>query len=317
MVAAPPLEHDMSKRNATKLVALLFAPALLYAEMHVVIVEGLGGDELYARQFAEQVADFAKASATMTSESRIRVFSGDEVSRTAVLDHLESLASSSNANDQVVVYLVGHGSYDEFEYKFNIAGPDLTDIDLLDALNALPSRNQVLVSTGSSSGAVADVLGEERRLLVLGTRSGAERHATRFGNYFVSALDNPGADLDKNELISVLEAFEYAKRQVEDYFARNDHLATEHARMEGSRADRISLARLSGRTQARDSGDAELERLRGNRDQLNAEIDELRLARDGMPADEYQAQLLQTLLDLAAAEDAIEIREQELGIERQ
>ena len=34
------------------------------------------------------------------------------------------------------------------------------------------------------------------------TRSGAERHATRFGGYFVAALGDSSADLDKNRVIS-------------------------------------------------------------------------------------------------------------------
>ena len=55
--------------------------------------------------------------------------------------------------DQLSVYLIGHGSYDEHEYKFNIAGPDLTDSDILEALNQVPSGNQVLVNTSSASGA--------------------------------------------------------------------------------------------------------------------------------------------------------------------
>jgi hypothetical protein len=71
-----------------------------------------------------------------------------------------------------------------------------------------------------------------------------ERHATRFGSYFAAALDDPTADIDKNQIISAAEAFSFAERQVDDYFERNGQLATEHPRLEGERADRFGLARL-------------------------------------------------------------------------
>jgi hypothetical protein len=317
VVIAPTLEHDMRRRHLQALAVILLQPVVAAADLHVVVVEGLGGNEMYARQFSEQVAAVATASATMTNDNRVRVFAADSASREAILLHLADLAEQTSASDQVAVYLIGHGSYDDHQYKFNISGPDLTDTDLRDALDALPSTNQLLVNTSSASGAMADGLSNDVRLLVLATRSGVERHATRFGNYFVASLNEPGADLDKNQVVSVLEAFQFAERQVDDFFERNDRLATEHARMEGERGDRFGISRLTaGRQSSSESiKDSELDRLTEDRDVLNAEIDELRLARDAMSAEEYQSGLLQKMLELAATEDDIETRERELGIE--
>ena len=75
-------------------------------------------------------------------------------------------------------------------------------------------------------GAIADLAAGDNRLLILATRSGAERHATRFGGYFAAALNDPTADLDKNQLGSATEAFDFAERQVDDYYERNGQLAT-------------------------------------------------------------------------------------------
>lgn len=317
MVIAPTLEHDMRRRHLQALAAIFLLPVVAAADLHVIVVEGLGGNEMYARQFSEQVAAVATASATLTNDSRVRVFAADMASREAILQYLTDLAAQTTASDQVAVYLIGHGSYDDHQYKFNIPGPDLTDTDLRDALDALPSTNQLLVNTSSASGAMADGLSNDVRLLVLATRSGAERHATRFGNYFVASLNEPSADLDKNQVVSVLEAFQFAERQVDDYFERNDRLATEHARMEGERGDRFGISRLTaGRQSSNQSiNDSELDRLTEDRDALNAQIDELRLARDAMSAEEYRTELLQKMLELAATEDDIETRERELKIE--
>jgi hypothetical protein len=313
MVVTSSLGHDLKTLLKICGALLMVTPGLTNAALNVVIIEGLAGDEKYSQQFDEQVTAIARASKTMTADNRIRIFRAAAVSRQAVLDYFMTLRSEITANDQIAVYLIGHGSYDEFEYKFNIAGPDLTGDDLASILNDLPSTNQLLINTSSASGAIADVLQNDNRTLILATRSGVERHATQFGNYFAAALGDSSADLDKNQVVSAAEAFRFAERQVDDHFERDGMLATEHPRMEGSRADRFGLARLGAMRLSSD--DSELRELLASRTALNAQIDELRLSRDRMSAEDYQSELLQKMLELAQAEEAIEVRETELGIE--
>lgn len=295
----------------TILTGLLLLPALAFAELHVVVVEGLPGDPVYAEQFERQVTAINLALQSVTERDRVRIFRTNETSRDAVLGHLEFLQSNIRSSDQFALFLIGHGSYDDVEYKFNIPGPDLTGEDIAAALDELPTADQVFVNTSSSSGAMVDLVANEDRIVVLATRSGAERHATRFGNYFATALEDPGADIDKNQRISVAEAFDFAERQVSDYFERNDQLATEHARLEGQSAERLALARLGG-TQP-NVVDTALGELVADRDALNAEIDTLRLGRDHMSQADYQSALLEKMLELARVEDAIESRQEELG----
>ncbi len=300
----------MTKQLAS-LAGLMLLPALSFAELHAVVVEGLPGDPVYAEQFERQVTAVGMALRSVTDRERVRVFRSEEASRDAILGHLETLRSAVQTNDQVALFLIGHGSYDDIEYKFNIAGSDLTGEDIASALDEIPTSSQVFVNTSSSSGAMLDLVASEDRIVVLATRSGAERHATRFGDYFAIALGDPGADIDKNDRISVEEAFRFAERQVTDYFERNDQLATEHAHLEGDRAERMALARLGGVQP--NVVDTVLGELVADRDALNADIDSLQLARDDMPQADYQSALLEKMLELARVEDAIEARQEELG----
>lgn len=295
------------------LMALLLSPALAVADYHVVIVEGLGGEQRYGDRFREQTEALDRAARTVTSGDYIRVFRGDEATRDAILAHFESLTDDVGQDDTVVVYLIGHGSFDDHEYKFNVPGPDLTGEDIAAMTAALSSGNQLLVNTSSASGASVEMLGADNRIVIAATRSGAERHATRFGSYFVLALAEPSADLDKDRMITAREAFDYADRRVADFFDTNGQLATEHARLEGSRADRFNIARLGSAEPVPD--DPELTELLANRDTLNRRIDQLRLRREAMPAEEYQAALLEQLLALAELEERIEERRQELGLD--
>ncbi len=292
---------------------LLLVPALALAELEVVIIEGLGGEARFAEQFADQVGIVESASRALTAQDRVAVFRSGAFDREDVLAHFAELAGSMTDDDRLLLYLIGHGSFDDHEYKFNIAGPDLTDTDLFELLDGLRAA-QLIVNTSSSSGATLDKLKRDDRTLIAATRSGAERHATRFGNYFAAALTDTTADLDKNELISAAEAFDFAERQVDDYFERNGQLATEHPRLEGEQAARFSLARLGTVRVARD--DPELRRLVGRRDALNDAIEGLRIRRDQLTVQAYQAELLPLMLELATVEDAIESRERELGNER-
>lgn len=313
MVTAAPLEHDLKFFRKSIGVLLLILPAAAFPEMHVIVVEGLGGEPRYTEQFGEQVAAIESAALGLTGNQRIRVFRAGEVSRDEVLKFFDQLKTDISGSDQVALYLIGHGSYDDHEYKFNIQGPDLTGEDIAGMLNSLPSTSQLLVNTSSASGALADLAGNHNRMLILATRSGAERHATRFGHYFVAALSDPTADLDKNRIVSAAEAFSFAERQVDDYFERNGQLATEHPRMEGDRADRFSVARL-GRVRP-SNDDSVLVDLIAERDALNAKIDALRLEQEHMTPQDYRSLLLQNMIELAETEEAIEERERELGID--
>ena len=290
---------------------LLLLPLVSKAELYVVVIEGLGGDAVYVEQFAKQVAAVSEASKTLTTTDRLQVFPAPSATREDVLDYFDTLAGRITASDRLAVYLIGHGSYDDYDYKFNIGGPDLTGGDLAEALNGLPGSNQLVVNTSSASGALADSLINDERMLILATRSGVERHATKFGNYFAAALSDPGADLDKNQVVSAGEAYRFAERYVGDYFERNGQLATEHSRIEGARADQFNLANLSDSRPSQD--DDVLTDLIARRYLLNGQLDELRLSRDKMTADDYQSASLQMLLELAQVENEIEAREEELG----
>ncbi len=313
MDAAAPLEHDLNYIRKSIGVLLIVVPVAALSEMHVVVIEGLSGEPRYAEQFGEQVAAIESAAKSLTGDNQIRVFRADEVSRDAILQYFENLKTGSSGSDQVALYLIGHGSYDDHEYKFNIQGPDLTGEDIAGMLDSLPSTSQLLVNTSSASGAIADLAKDDNRMLILATRSGVERHATRFGNYFAAALTDPTADIDKNQIVSAAEAFSFAERQVDDYFERNGQLATEHPRMEGDRADRFGVARLGSVRPSTD--DTVLTELIAERAALNARIESLRLDQENMTQADYRSELLQNMVELAETEEAIEERERELGIE--
>ena len=283
--------------------SLLSLPLAGQADLHVSIVQGLGGEPQYVEAFETQVAIVKRSAEALTGPERVTTFIGEQASRDKVLAHLESLGDLSS-DDRAAVFLIGHGSFDGFEYKFNLPGPDLTGEDLVVALDAVPAGVQLVVNTSSASGALLDSLKNDQRIVITATRTGGERHATRFGEYFFGALTSAQADINKNGAISAQEAFDYAERQVADWFEFEGRLATEHPKLVGERAAQFTLARL--RPQVADNDNPELAILRKQRDDIDSQIEALQLRRDTLSTSEYFTRLERLMLDLALVQEQID-----------
>ncbi|MEL7536671.1 MAG: hypothetical protein AAFM91_06335 [Pseudomonadota bacterium] len=294
----------MTAVRCSAFVAGLLAAAAACAATDVLVVEGLGGEARYADAFALEAEAVAAAAATLPGDVRITRLRGADANREAVAAYFADLS----APDLLLVYLIGHGSFNDIDFKFNIPGPDFTDTELATWLDDTTGGTQLVVLTGSASGAASDTLANDRRIIITATRSGVERHATRFGEFFAAALSDPSADLDKNRRITAREAFDYAARAVADTFKEAQQLATEHALLAGQRADRLTLARIDETPTAPADDDPELARLTAERDRLNAEIEALQLARERLSVDEYRDTFTRLLIELAQTEEAIDER---------
>lgn len=287
------------------LILLILTPLIASARVYVTIIQGLGGNEDYARQFDEQTNITAAAAARIAGKDQVTVLSGKQATRKNILTHFRKQQQSVTAGDRSVLFLFGHGSFDGQQYKFNIPGPDLTGIDLGEVLNASRAKLQLLVDTSSSSGAILKDLKSDTRIIITATRNGNERNAPHFGNYFVAALSDHSADTDKNDSISAEEAFTYAERLTQDYYKKEGHLATEHPQLEGKLAGQFNIARLVSE-QENSSNPAAAELIR-QRQEIDRKIDDLKSRKDEFSnSDDYYNQLQDLLLQLSRLEEKID-----------
>ena len=135
------------------------------------------------------------------------------------------------------IVLIGHGTYDGREAKFNLRGPDVTDLELSEWL-APYKRPVVVINCASASGPFINRLSGSNRVVVTATKSGYETNFARFGQYLAEAITDPRADLDKDGQVSLLEAFLTASSRVEEYYRTHSQLATEHALLDDN-GDRL------------------------------------------------------------------------------
>jgi hypothetical protein len=302
------------------LVWLLLLPSAAYSQTHLVIVSGLGGDPRYTAQFtslASKLADSARTRFGIPAENiswlgeqqsaRSPLYRGRATSD-AIHGLLRSLAQNVGAREQLVIVLIGHGGGEGDNTRISLPGPDMTVADFAKMLERFPTQTVAFVNLTSASGDGMKTLSGERRVVITATKSSFERNESQFGRYFITALTTPVADADKDERVSLLEAFNYAATETKRFYENEGRLATEHPQLDDStRARRLFLD--AGRSVAKASSDPQLAGLYRSQEELRARIDSLRSRRSGMPAAAYESQLEKLLTEFA--ERAREIRQRE------
>lgn len=289
---------------AVAIVAFLAAMPLT-AETYFVIVEGLGGEPSYQERFSEYTGKLEEVcKKTAGDESRVHVLSGESAKRGAIEELFKQLAEKTRKEDAIALFLIGHGTWDGHVYKFNIPGPDITASQLQKLLDALPADRQLVAVTTSSSGASIDQLKSDRRVVIAATRSGRERNAPIFPEYWVQALSDEAADADKNNAITALEAFHYAEQKVKSFFEKEKRMATEHSRLEGGFAASFTLARLEAAVEAAE--DPVVRAWLAEREEIEHRVNDLKLRKNSLPEEQYFEELEKVLLELARKQAEID-----------
>jgi hypothetical protein len=317
------------------LLSLMTASAASAQSPHLLVIVGLAGDPEFAEPYAKWGAALFDAATTRYGIPKGQVTylhekpETDTVritgksTREEIAKAFDKLASAG-PEDAIFVVLIGHGSFDGKAAKFNLPGPDMTAADFEPLLKKLAPRRVVFVDTSSASGPFIEALSGPGRTIITATRNGRESFATIFGGYFVDALTSDAADADKNKRISMLEAFDYARREVATAYERQGIILTEHALLDDSgdkegtatpaadgKEGRVAALLSLGSVGQGDPlpGDPKLRALYEERRMLERRVESLRLMKDSMDPQKYAAELEKVVTDLALK--TREIREAE------
>jgi len=287
------------------LLVTALSTAAAQADLHVLIVGGLGGEERYETRFAEEIERLERAAKESVGESgSVIVVPGAEAKQSKLDSSLATLKDRLGAEDELAVYLIGHGTATSRSYKFNIPGPDVTAVWLAERLGAIAAKRQVVVVATSSSGAAVEALEAPGRIVITATKNGRERNAAWFSKYWTDAFEDPEADTNKDERITVQEAFAFADAKVQGFFESASNLATEHARLSGDAPETFTLARLGKAAEIR--GNPALRPFIEQRDAVEQRIEQLKLRKEAMDENAYFDELETLLLELATLDASIE-----------
>jgi len=294
--------------------------AFLRADTFYFTVAGLGGEPEYEARFSGWAKDLDKLLHQVEPHAKIKTLYGPEATRANVEAYLRELAKEAKSDDSLVLMLIGHGTSDEFDYKFNLPGPDISASDLAGLLDKIPAHELIVNMTSASGGSIA-VLEKPKRVVITATKAGTEKNATVFPRYWIEGMRDPAADSDKNEIVTALEVFRYAEEKTAKFYETQKRLSTEHALIEdagkgdgvklpsaengeGLTAGRFALLHL-GSTAAQSRDPAKLALLKQKED-LEAQIDDLKYRKASMSVQEYRGQLQQLLIQLAQTQEALD-----------
>jgi hypothetical protein len=314
----------------------LVAAPCLHAQggaAHLLIIAGVGGEPAYQQAFLDaglRMADAARArygvpeaNVAFLSEQPQRAPGrvSAQSTKANVQNAFADVAARAKAGDFVLVLLIGHGSATNGEARFNVPGPDLTPRDFEVLLSQLSAQRVAFVNAASASGDFVKALSGKNRAILTATKSGMERNETKFASHFVDAYVTDGADADKDGRVSVLEAFEYARREVARAYEEANALRSEHALLDddgdgkgtekpdarsadGGFSSRLFLG-SSPAVAATASSDPAVAGLVREKESLEAKIDSLRRRKDAMPAADYDRAMEQLLVSLAETNQKI------------
>lgn len=286
----------------------------------VILVLGAAGEPAYGQQFAEW-AERWETAARRGGATLVRIGS-DPDDATTDRDRLRArlAAAARDGSGPVWLVLIGHGTFDGRQARFNLRGPDFTPAELAEWCGPI-QRPLAVIDCSSASGPFLPALSAPGRVVITATRSGLEQNFARFGDTLSAAIGDPAADLDKDGQTSLLEAYLHASRRVDEFYSGAGRLATEHALLDdngdalgtpaawfhGIRANRAAKdgAPLDG---AAAHGwhlvPGEAERAltaaqRQRRDELEGAVVRLRETKSSQPEDAYYAELERLLVELA------------------
>lgn len=194
----------------------------------VLVAVGAAGEEDFGKDFAKWAGLWVQASDK--AGAKHIVFGLNPTNAVTDLSFLkQALADEpTNSTAELWVVLIGHGTSDGKEAKFNLRGPDLSATELVEWLKPF-RRPAVVINCGSASSPFINKLSATGRVVVTATKSGYEQNYARFGQFLAAAIIDPNADLDKDGQTSLLEAFLMASRGVTEFYETDGRLATEHA----------------------------------------------------------------------------------------
>jgi hypothetical protein len=298
---------------------LLSTPAR--ASVYYVTIAGLVGEPDYEQRFTASAKDLDKQLKAAGADAHVYSLTGGDATRARLTQVLGDVARDAKPEDDFVLILIGHGSYDGVEYKFNLVGPDMSAASLAALCNRVPARRQLIVNATSSSGGSIPAFQRAGRAVIASTKSGTEKNATVFARYFVEALQDPAADVDKNESVSALEAFQYAERKTNEFYTAQKRLATEHAVFEdtgkgepvrapaadigeGRLLSSLTLVRFGEAQKA--ALDPAKRELLAKKEDLERQIDVLKYQKAAMSQNEYEQQLKGLLVGLARVQAAMD-----------
>jgi hypothetical protein len=130
-----------------KLFFLLLFSAPAFCATYVLTVAGLGGEPDYEQRFTMLASDTDSILKGGGQTDRVvETLKGADATRARMEASLNRIASQAKPQDAFVLMMIGHGTFDGQEYKFNLPGPDISASEIAALINKIPAGRQLVLT---------------------------------------------------------------------------------------------------------------------------------------------------------------------------
>jgi hypothetical protein len=327
--------HSRMHRRVIVIAAALAAvvvvpPPAAYAQTgqrFALLVEGAPGDQPHAelqRRLVDTLTkrfrdEFKLDKDHLTVLTSTPAAGEGKATAVEVKAALAKLTAAAKPLDTTFVLLLGHGSWDGTDAKFNLIGPDLTANEWA-GLVAPMAGKLIFVNTTPASSPFLKALSGPNRVVITATDQPGQKYDTVFADAFTQALGAPSADLDKDNRISMWEAFAFASRTVRLAYEQKQLLQPEHAVLDddgdgtgrqatgdGNDGTLASLTFIDAAIASRPA-DPELQQMVQRQEQLLIQLEALKKKKAQMTPEEYQPAWEALIIDLATVSREVRAR---------
>lgn len=202
------------------------------ATTRAVLVSGLGGSKQYSRVLLDWVT---RLHGVLTAEcgvspANIVVLTETEDPKTnpprlkATSENLKAalqkMSKLLRPKDQFILFLAGHGQVNEESGKLCLPGSDIRAGELGELVDALPAQELIIINAASGGADFLKSYLRPQRVIITATGYETEGTQTYFAEFFIRGLEGHRADLNKDNLVDMLEAYAYGARETANFYHR-------------------------------------------------------------------------------------------------
>lgn len=311
----------MTVRRSLLLATMLLATCDLFADerQQVIVVVGAEGTSEFGQMFGEW-ADRWESTA-QAAEVPFRVIGKDSATDDRLqLEQALSQAGSNETSEPLWLVLIGHGTFDGRQARFNLRGKDISASEISECLDGA-QRPVAVINCSSCSAPFINALAGPDRTVISATKDGGEFQFARFGAAMSEAIGGLEADINRDGQTSLFEAWLFAARRTAEYYESDGRLATEHSLLDdngdgkGTRFEVFQGVRPKDTIKNKEELDgklagrwhlvrSELEKSlsakqRTERDRLEEQLEALRKRKTQFSEEQYLTELEKVLVPLA------------------
>jgi len=203
-----------------------------------LLLAGLGGSEPYSRNLLDWINRFhaVLVNKCQLKPDNIVVLTekadpnANPPRQQSTLEEFRSamvkMRKTLTPKDQFILFLAGHGQINEPTGKLSLPGKDIDADELADLIGELPTRKVVIINTASGGSEFLKTYTAGGRVILTAGGAGDDGNQTYFAEFFIRGYETGQADLDKNGLIDMLEAYAYAARWTANFYHRQTLIST-------------------------------------------------------------------------------------------